>query len=119
MALQLFRVVGSGTAVTRPTVSNYFYKVIASGSYSIYVISATSFQTNTGGAAASLTTMTDSNGYYLLYVNGVLQQGNYYTVASDNVTITKTTGGTNFNLKLSAPITLTVTNFAPVTTFQG
>lgn len=119
MALQLFTIVGSGSTIARPTVSNYFYKVTASGSFSSYVISATSFQTNTGGAATTLTTQTNSNGYYLLYVNGVLQQANYYTVTAANVTITKTTGGTNFDLKLSAPITLTVTNFAPVTSFEG
>jgi len=106
----LFKLAISATDVvnTYPTVSNYFYKMTAaySGTAAL-TISAGKFLNDNNSTVTSFTEKT-SQGYYLLFVNGVLQQTNLYTVASLQLTINT---GTAISLLISTPITLTTTNF--------
>lgn len=119
MALTLLKMVGTGNTVTKPTVKNYFHTM--SGAYNAsgtFSIAAAAFQTDTGGAASALTLKTNSNGYYMLFINGLLQQANLIkSIQASKLVIALTTG--NLDLKASEIVTLSVTNFAPVTTFQG
>ena len=59
----------------------------------------------------NLTTATADNGYYMLFINGVLQQSSLYTVSGDGSQVVITDAAT---IPVGAPITLVVTNFAPV-----
>ncbi len=57
-----------------------------------------------------LTTVETDNGYYLLFINGVLQQSGLYTVASDGSQVVINDAAT---ILLGSSITLIVTNFTP------
>lgn len=118
MALSLLKIVGSGSTNARPTVKSYTHKVSAAQTgITSFSIAVADFTTDSGGSTTALTLKTDSNGYYMLYINGVLQPSGM--IASVAATKLKITAEVPFNLLASAPITLTVTNFAPVTTFAG
>lgn len=68
----------------------------------------------TAVAAGGLTPATTDNGYYNLYINGQLQEGDVVTtVTTDSVTITFDATTTIDEGKI---LTLVVTNFSPVTT---
>ena len=116
---QLFKLVidasTSTTTDTNPAVQKYFYKLSAGHrAGAITTIPSTSFTDDTGTAVASnLTTATANDGYYYLFVNGVLQQSNLFTVSTNGsqVVISKTS-----TVPVSAPITLAVNNFAPTST---
>jgi hypothetical protein len=119
MAVSLFKLVMSATTTTttttHPAVSKYFEKLTAGQRTSgTITIPSTAFTNDAGAAVTSnLVTKSTNNGYYLLFVNGVLQQSNLFTVGASGsqVRITKCS-----LVPLSAPITLVVNNFAPVST---
>ncbi|KJS22157.1 MAG: hypothetical protein VR72_07325 [Clostridiaceae bacterium BRH_c20a] len=119
MPTSLFRLVVSAATTTNtdtnPAVSKYFYNLQAGHrTGAVTTIPSTSFTDDTGTAVASnLTTATANDGYYYLFVNGVLQQSNLFTVSTNGsqVVISKTS-----TVPVSAPITLAVNNFAPTST---
>lgn len=53
-------------------------------------IAATSFLTDSGSAATTFPIVT--NGYYNLYINGVLQEGDSYTVSATELTFNTVSG---------------------------
>lgn len=113
MATKLFKLAIDATTTTdvdvTPTVEKYFYDFVATDRVGDTItIPATSFTNDAGTAVTTLTTAVTDNGYYLLFINGVLQQTSLYTVTSANVVITDAT-----TVPVDAPITLVVTNFVP------
>jgi len=115
MATSIFKLVMSAETTTgttsNPAVLEYFYK-LSSTITSTITIPAASFTDSTGSTAiTSLTTATTNDGYYLLFVNGALQQTSLYTVDSTQVVINQ-----DSSVPASAPITLVVNNFAPSST---
>lgn len=71
-------------------------------------IPATSFTDELGNAVTNITLVTPDNGYYLLFINGVLQQDSLYTVSANDVVIPNIAD----DIEEDAPIILVVTNFA-------
>lgn len=121
MALQLFRLVLSGTTTTtaKPTITNYWHKPATQITSGAYTITKANWLNSNNSAPTTLVNATTSNGYYLLNIDGVLQTTNLITAITSNlVTITVPAGGV---IRASAPISLTVTNFAPssATTVTG
>ena len=117
MATSIFKLVMSATTdtttTTNPAVQKYFYKLEGSGT-AVITIASTSFFDDAGAAVTSnLTTVSTNNGYYLLFVNGTLQESSLFTVAADgsNVSISQCS-----TVPVSAPITLVVNNFVPSST---
>jgi len=122
MATSLFKLVMSATTTTgtttttttdsNPAVEKYFYKLQAAHRTSGTVtIPSTSFVDDAGSAVASfLTTATANNGYYLLFVNGNLQESALFTVGANGSQVVITKSST---VPVSAPITLVVNNFGP------
>lgn len=53
-------------------------------------VAATTFMDDTGEAATGFPVVT--NGYYNLYINGVLQEGDSYTVSATELTFNQVTG---------------------------
>ncbi|MFC5701345.1 DUF4183 domain-containing protein [Cohnella faecalis] len=53
-------------------------------------VAATTFTTDAGAAATAFPVV--SNGYYNLYINGVLQEGDAYTVSATELTFNGVTG---------------------------
>ncbi len=117
MAVQLFKLVMSGTTTTtaKPTVYRYISKTTAAVTTTSLFVPRTKFVDDLGNVPAALQTATANNGYYLLFINGELQQSGLFTVGSagTGITIAATSGIT---LPISAPITLATTNFAPSST---
>lgn len=113
MAIKLFKLVMSATTNTtaEPTAYNYFYTTTSAVDNTRIFIDNSKFLKDDGNEATALVTKTANNGYYLLFINGELQQTGLYTVAASGVTIEDTPA---FTIPESAPITLTVTNFDPV-----
>ena len=125
MAVSLFKLVMSATTTTgtttgtttdtNPAVEKYFYKLKAAQRTGGKVtIPSTLFVNDSGASVVShLTTASTANGYYLLFVNGVLQESSLFTVAAtgSSVVITKCS-----TVPLTAPITLVVNNFVPTST---
>jgi len=116
MATQLFKLAIDAATTTdteiNPEIEKYFYLLdeddITGG---VLTILATKFTDDTGTImTGNLTTATATNGYYLLFINGVLQQTSLYTVSGDGSQVTVNDAGT---IPVGAPITLIVTNFAP------
>lgn len=112
---RLFKLVMNATTTTvaKPAVKRYEYKLASAQISGIrIVISYNRFYNDADALMTTpLTTLSSSNGYYLLFVNGVCQQSSLYTIASNGSTVTIISGGTS--LHISAPITLIVNNFAP------
>lgn len=100
---------------TNPEVEKYFYKLRAAERTSATItIPAVRFTDDAGNTmTGNLTTVSTDNGYYLLFVNGVLQQSSLFTVSAGGSQVVITQGST---VPVSAPITLAVNNFAPVST---
>jgi hypothetical protein len=120
MAVEIFKLVMSATTNTttrtRPQVQKYFYKLAAAQRTNgrTITIPSTSFRDDAGSAVAgNLTTRSSSNGYYLLFVNGVPQQSNLFAVSTNGSRVVITNASL---VPLSAPITLIVNNFAPNST---
>ncbi len=117
MATQLFKLVVDATTTTdtdiNPAVVKYFYELRETERTGDTVtIPATQFIDNNGDImTGNLTTAVTNNGYYLLFINGVLQQSSLYTVSSDGSQVVITDAAT---VPVGAPITLIVNNFAPV-----
>ena len=117
MATQLFKLVIDATTTTdtdvNPTVDKYFYELREDErTDGTVTIPATQFIDNNGDIlTGNLTTAAADNGYYLLFINGVLQQSSLYTVSGDGSQVVITDAAT---VPVGAPITLIVNNFAPV-----
>jgi hypothetical protein len=119
MSTQLFRLVMSASTTTNtdtnPEVEKYFYKLNnAQRTSGTITIPATQFTNDAGNTmTGNLTPVTANDGYYLLFINGSLQQSSLFTVgaAGSNVVITQAS-----TVPVSAPITLVVNNFAPSST---
>ncbi|KJS81121.1 MAG: hypothetical protein JM58_17825 [Peptococcaceae bacterium BICA1-8] len=116
MPTQLFKLVidasTSTTTDTNPAVQKYFYKLSAGHrAGGTTTVPSTSFSDDAGAAVVSnLVTATADNGYYSLFVNGVLQQSSLFTVGANGSQVVITSTST---VPVSAPITLAVNNFAP------
>lgn len=114
MALKLLKLAMSATTTTEavPTVSRFFYSATAVITDTSITIAAGSFLDDDGSAAAALATAAANNGYYMLFVNGELQQTGIYTVgaAGANLVISTTDA---FTIPLSGVVSLATTNFDP------
>ncbi|SHJ40491.1 DUF4183 domain-containing protein [Lutispora thermophila] len=97
------------TVSTNPDVKRFFYTVdpqhIAS---EVLTIPATAFIDDQDNPVTTITEVTAGNGYYLLFINGALQQETLYTVSTTDVIIQDAT-----NIPEDALVTLIVTNFVP------
>ncbi|MBU5425107.1 DUF4183 domain-containing protein [Tissierella pigra] len=117
MATKLFKLVIDAVTTTdtdiNPEIDKYFYELREDERTADTVtIPATQFTDDTGNVmTGDLTTATADNGYYMLFINGVLQQSSLYTVSGDGSQVVITDAAT---IPVGAPITLVVTNFAPV-----
>lgn len=114
MALQLFKLVIDASTTTdtdlNPDIQRFFYEVneddIDAG---VLTIPSTSFVDDAGDpVVGDLPLITPENGYYLLFVNGVLQQEGLYTVAANQVTVNDAT-----TILPDTPVVLVVNEFAP------
>lgn len=111
MAATLFKLAISAesttTVTTKPSVLNYFYTLdpthIDQGTLTI---PATAFVDDQGDAVTTITLADADTGYYLLFINGVLQQEGLYSVTANNVVIQDAD-----TIKEDSPITLSVINF--------
>ncbi len=116
MATQLFKLAIDAATTTdvviNPDIENYFYLLDAvDRTDDVLTIPANKFTDDTGNVmTGNLTTVATANGYYLLFINGVLQQSSLYTVSGDGSQVTVNDAET---IPVGAPITLIVTNFAP------
>lgn len=116
MATQIFKLVIDATTTTdtdvNPTVDKYFYELREDErTDGTVTIPATQFTDNNGDVmTVNLTTAAEVNGYYLLFINGVLQQSSLYTVSADGSQVVITDAA---SVPVGAPITLIVNNFAP------
>lgn len=121
MAKQLFKLVLSGTTQAVPTETRYFYKksVAITVNSLAYDIPKSLLWTDSGALLGSspITLRSTNNGYYLLFIDGVLQQSALYTVNSLHIELSSVTAP--YTLVASAPITLALTNFAPTTVVHG
>ncbi len=98
------------TVKTMPEVKKYFYELVTSDITSgTLTIPATSFVDEQGNAVTSITLATSDNGYYLLFINGVLQQDSLYTVSANDVVIPNIAD----DIEDGSPIILVVTDFVP------
>ena len=117
MSTQLFKLVIDATTTTdttlNPAIEEYFYELSEDERTGATVtIPATQFTDGEGNVmTGNLTPATADNGYYLLFINGVLQQSSLYTVSPDGSQVVITDATT---IPVGAPITLIVNNFAPV-----
>lgn len=97
------------TVLTKPSVEKYFYYVDAAHiDQGTLTIPANAFVDDQGDPVESITLASGDNGYYLLFINGVLQQDSLYTVTEDEVEI-----GDADEIKIDAPVVLVVTNIEP------
>ena len=112
MAVQLFKLVMSAQTNTNavPTAYNYFHAMSATVTTTELFVPNGGFFKNNGSAASTIVLESANNGYYSLFINGVLQQTALYTVAASGLTVSHTPA---LAYKASEPITLTVTNFVP------
>ncbi len=116
MAAQLFKLAIDATTTTdveiNPEIEKYFYLLNEDDrTDDILTIPAAKFIDDAGNImTGNLTTAATNNGYYLLFINGVLQQSSLYTVSVDGSQVTVNDAET---IPVGAPITLIVTNFAP------
>lgn len=119
MATTLFKLVMNAetttTTTTNPDVLSYFYKLNTGDLVGdTLTIPSTSFTDSTGAVVTgNLTLATANDGYYLLYINGSLQQTSLYTIGATGSQVVITQAST---VPASAPITLVVNNFAPSST---
>ncbi|ABW18169.1 DUF4183 domain-containing protein [Alkaliphilus oremlandii] len=116
MATKLFKLVVDAVTTTdtdiHPEVENYFYELSETErSGSTVTIPSTLFTDSEGTAVTgNLTTAAANNGYYLLFINGVLQQSSLYTVSVDGSEVVITNAD---SILVGTPITLVVNNFVP------
>lgn len=119
MATNLFRLVMTAVTTTgtdsNPAVEKYFYNLRNDERTADTVTIPFGQFTDDAGdiMTGNLTPVSTDNGYYLLYVNGVLQQSSLFTVSAGGSQVVITQAST---VPVSAPITLAVNNFAPNST---
>ncbi len=119
MATTLFKLVMDAVTTTdtetNPEVEKYFYDLRSDERTSgTITIPAVRFTDDAGDTmTGNLTTAAADNGYYLLFINGVLQQSSLFTVSAGGSQVAITQAST---VPISAPITLVVNNFAPSST---
>jgi len=115
MAVKLFKLVidadTSTTTTVNPEIYRYFYEfddgdVIED----VLTIEAAAFVDDEGSASTAIETVTAVDGYYLLFVNGVLQQSDLYTVEGDGSEVTVNDVE---SILPGTPIILVVTRFDP------
>jgi len=112
MAVSLFKLAITAstttTVDTRPDVQKFFYLFdpddVDAG---VLTILAEDFVDDQGDPIASIPEADPNNGYYLLFINGVLQQEGLYTVSDTSVVVQEAD-----DIEPEAPIVLVVTNFA-------
>ncbi|HHV96348.1 MAG TPA: DUF4183 domain-containing protein [Clostridiaceae bacterium] len=115
MAVELFKlkVIAETTTdtVTNPEVEKFFYKFDPAHRVDgTITIPANAFTDDAGDAVTAVATTVTDNGYYLLFINGVLQQSNLFTVSANGSQVVISQAST---VIASSPITLVVNNFAP------
>lgn len=115
MAVKLFKLkVDVDTNVSTdlyPDIHQYFYEFDSDDlDEGVLTIPAAKFVDDEGEGVGSLVTVSENNGYYLLFINGVLQQYDLYEVAGTGAQVTIEDADT---ILPGTPITLIVTNFAP------
>ncbi len=113
MAVQLYKLAISATVLTtvdtKPEVLKYFYILNPNDiTNNVLTIPAASFTDEIGGAVTTITEAATDNGYYMLFINGVLQQDALYTVSSTEVVVQDADA-----IEDDATVILVVTNFAP------
>jgi len=118
MATKLFRLVMHAETqtdtVTKPNIQRFFYELDDVHRVDDTItIPAAQFTNDAGEAVTELATVTQDNGYYLLFVNGLLQQTGLYTVevSGQNLVITDAA-----LVPVGAPVVLVVNNFVPEST---
>lgn len=118
MAVELFKLKVIAETITNtdtnPEVEKFFYKFdTAHRANGTITIPANAFTDDAGAAVSSVATAVANEGYYLLFINGVLQQSNLFTVSENGSQVVISQAST---VIASAPITLVVNNFAPTST---
>ncbi|HEX9061105.1 MAG TPA: DUF4183 domain-containing protein [Clostridia bacterium] len=100
-----------------PAIQSFFYeKAAGDPTTGDLTIPAASFTNDAGGTITDIAYVTDTtNGYYLLFINGLLQESGNLVVNSTAKTVTITGGG---SIGVGAPIALVVNNFAPSATIN-
>lgn len=96
------------TVTTEPDVKRYFYNFNTDDvDEGVLTIPAGSFVDDQDNPVGTITEITPGNGFYLLFINGVLQQSDLYTVSSTEVVVQDAS-----TIEPGSPIVLVVTNFA-------
>jgi hypothetical protein len=119
MATKLLKLVMSAVTTTdvdiNPEISKYFYELREDErTDDVLTIPAAQFTDDAGNImTGNLTTVSTDNGYYLLFINGVLQQSSLFTVSTDGSQVVINQAST---IPVGTPITLTVNNFNPIST---
>jgi len=97
------------TITTKPEIKKYFYLFDPEDLQGeVLTIPAGAFVDDDGNEVEEITLITPDNGYYLLFINGVLQQESLYEVSANNVVVQDAA-----DIEENSPIILVVTNFAP------
>lgn len=114
MATQLFKLAIDAATTTdveiNPDIDKYFYLLDAADrTDDVLTIPANKFTDDAGVVMVGNLTTATANGYYLLFINGVLQQSSLYVVSGDGSQVTVNDAET---IPVGAPITLIVNNFA-------
>jgi len=109
MAIKKLFQLASTTPVDTLTDTNYFYTVTAA----IPIASGSNFallrtKWSTGSGAIPTTFGVRSNGYYNLFINGVLQQSVLYSVVPTSNVHLLNPGTGSYTVPQSAPITLSL-----------
>ena len=119
MATKLLKLVMSAVTTTdvdiNPEISKYFYELREDErTDDVLTIPAAQLTDDAGNImTGNLTTVSTDNGYYLLFINGVLQQSSLFTVSTDGSQVVINQAST---IPVGTPITLTVNNFNPIST---
>lgn len=111
MALQLFHLAATTAAETN---NNYFYKKNAKITVSTaagFSIKKSIWLKGNGSAVGSGAFATAANGYYNLFINGVLQQSALFNVSASRVLLNKIS--VKYTIAASSPLTLAVKGFTP------
>lgn len=116
--LKLKMTASQPTTTSNPDTTNFFNTAPAGGytGSATYTINDVDWVDDAGNAVAAggLVTAASNNGYYMLFINGQLQEGSVVTsVSATAVTITF---GAVTTIDEGKILSLVVTNFAPSTT---
>jgi hypothetical protein len=115
MPLQIFKLVMTATTTTGayPTSKNYFYTRTSAINTTALTLAVGSFQTDAGSTTTAFQTVSASNGYSSLYINGELQEAGIFKATATKLTFTT---GTAITCPANGVIALKITKFAPVST---